>query len=166
MKMTTLYWGYISFYDKLTRKKFMYGMRQQPHYASTLLFKIGSLSPCHHHKSDGPLAWWFHMVYPRHKAHILMSSSYLIFTNRNQFMDPNLIISHTNKPFNHHILFCKSIINKYPHTPPSDPKLLLHLIVNTFIQRPRIMSLKNQLHDVVYITFLPKHKQPILDSNS
>ena len=49
-------------------------------------------------------------------------------------MDPNLIISHTNKPLNHHILFCKSIINKYPQTPPSDPKLLLHLIINTFIR--------------------------------
>ena len=80
MNMTTLYWGYISFYDKQTRKKFMYGMRQQPHYTSILCFKIGSLSPCHHHKRDGPLARWFHMVYPRHKAHILMSSSYPIFT--------------------------------------------------------------------------------------
>ena len=106
--MTALYWGYISFYDKLTRKKFMYGMRQPPHYTSTLCFKIGSFLPCHHHKRDGPLAWWFHMVYIQGTKHISWWVLAIQFSQKwKQSMDPNLIISHTNKPFNHHILLYK-----------------------------------------------------------
>ena len=123
---------------------------------------------------------FYHVTITKEMDHLLGDSIWYISKAQSTYLDEfqlsNFHKSETNlwtqilsfhTQTNHLITIfsCKSIINKYPHTHPSDPKLLLNLIINTFIQRPKIMSLKNQLHDVVYITFLPKHK-PILDSNS